>query len=54
MNICENKICELFDKWCKILRIENSRDIHLELIDDESFKKTGDLKIDCDDKKPLY
>ncbi len=40
-----------FDKWLRILRIENQFDVMLTLVDDEAFLKTGDLKIDCDDKK---
>ncbi len=43
----------LFAKWIKILRIENNWDVKLELIDDPSFRKTGDLKLDCDDKKAI-
>ncbi len=43
----------VFDKWIKILRLKNNWDILLELVEDESFKKTGDFKIDCDDKKAI-
>ncbi len=49
----EKKIFELFDKWTAILRVKNNWDVKLELVRDESFKKTGDLKIDCDDKKAI-
>lgn len=43
----------LFDKWCKKLRIIPNWDIMLEFIDDENWRKTGDIKIDCDDKKAV-
>ena len=36
-----------------ILRTENNWDIKLELIKDESFNKTGDIKIDMEDKKAI-
>ncbi len=53
MNIDEKTIYALFSKWTTILRITNNWDVRLELVYDESFKKTGDLKIDCDDKKAI-
>ncbi len=43
----------LFDKWIEILRLKNIWDIKLELIEDESFWKTGDFKIDPDDRKAI-
>lgn len=43
----------IFDKWLKILRLNNCWDIKLELIDDETFTKTGDFKIDPDDRKAI-
>ena len=43
----------LFDKWIEILRLKNVWDVKLELIDDESFWKTGDFKIDPDDRKAI-
>ncbi len=46
-------IKQVYDKWCKKLRIVPAWDIKLELIDDLSFNKTGDIKIDCDDKKAI-
>ncbi len=53
MNVDEKAIYALFDKWITILRVANNWDVQLELVYDESFKKTGDLKIDCDDKKAI-
>ena len=40
----------LFDKWCKKLRLNPDWDIRLQLVDDPSWKKTGDFQVDCDDK----
>lgn len=44
---------EIFNKWLKILRLENNWDVKLELINDESFTKTGDFKVDPDDRKAI-
>ncbi len=43
----------LFDKWIDILRLKNNWDVKLELVRDPLFSKTGDLKVDCDDKKAI-
>lgn len=47
------EIEDFVGKWIKILRIENNWDVKLELISDESFNKTGDIRIDCDDRKAI-
>lgn len=44
---------EIFNKWLKILRLENNWDVKLELINDKSFTKTGDFKVDPDDRKAI-
>ena len=49
----ESKLNELFEKWCKKLRIVPDWDVKLELVRDPEWKKTGDFKIDCDDKKAI-
>ena len=49
----EREIQGLFDKWIDVLRLRNSWDIMLELADDPCFEKTGDIKIDCDDRKAI-
>lgn len=46
VNVC-------FEKWLNILRIKNQWDVKLEMISDPEFKKTGDFKIDCDDRKAI-
>ena len=47
------KIRELFERYCKKLRITPQWDIQLQLIDDPQWNKTGDFKIDCDDRKAV-
>lgn len=42
-----------FEKWLKILRLKNNWDIMLEIVNDENFLKTGDFKIDPDDRKAV-
>ena len=43
----------LFDKYVKKLRISPAWDVKLELVEDPSWPKTGDFKIDCDDRKAI-
>ena len=43
----------LFDKWVKKLRLVPSWDIRLQWVEDPVWRKTGDFKIDCDDKKAI-
>ena len=43
----------LFEKWCKKLRITPNWDAKIEFIEDRSWRKTGDFKVDCDDKKVI-
>lgn len=43
----------IFNKWLDILRLKNNWDVKLELINDASFQKTGDFKIDPDDRKAI-
>ena len=49
----KDQILALFDRYCKKLRITPAWDIKLEFVDDASFNKTGDFKIDCDDRKAI-
>ncbi len=51
--LTEEALQTLFDKWIGILRLKNQWDICLELVRDPSFRKTGDFKIDCDDRKAI-
>lgn len=49
----EKELRRLFEKWCGKLRITPMWDVKLELVKDPEWKKTGDFKIDCDDKKAI-
>lgn len=48
-----DEISDIFDKYCRKLRIIPMWDVKLELVDDISWSKTGDIKIDCDDRKAI-
>ena len=43
----------LFEKYIRKLRITPAWDIRLEFVEDASWPKTGDFKIDCDDRKAI-
>ena len=47
------KLNELFEKWCRKLRIVPAWDVKLEFVEDPKWRKTGDFKIDCDDRKAI-
>ena len=49
----ETEIRRLFEKWTQKLRIVPGWDIRLEFVDDPEWRKTGDFKIDCDDRKAI-
>ncbi len=51
--LSREELHRIFDKWCKKLRIVPFWDVKLELVEDVSWRKTGDIKIDCDDKKAV-
>ena len=43
----------LFDKYIRKLRITPAWDVRLEFVEDSSWQKSGDFKIDCDDRKAI-
>lgn len=43
----------LFEKWCRKLRVSPGWDISLQFVTDPDFGKTGDIRIDCDDRKAI-
>ncbi len=43
----------IFDKWVKKLRLIPTWDIRLEWVENPAWSKTGDFKIDCEDKKAI-
>lgn len=47
------KVNPIFNKWLDILRLKNNWDIKLNLLNDDTFTKTGDFKIDPDDRKAI-
>ena len=47
------KLAGRFDYWCKKLRLAPGWDVRLEWVDDPDWRKTGDFKIDCDDRKAI-
>ena len=49
----KTEIDVLFDKYIKKLRITPAWDIKLEFVEDPSWPKTGDFKIDCNDRKAV-
>lgn len=51
--ISESDLLRLFDKWTKKLRIVPEWDVRLEFVTDPAWRKTGDFKIDCDDRKAI-
>ena len=44
---------ERFGYWCRKLRIVPGWDVKLEFVTDPDWRKTGDIKIDCDDRKAI-
>lgn len=49
----ETEVRRLFEKWIKKLRIVPEWDVLLEFVDDPEWRKTGDFKVDCDDRKAI-
>ena len=44
---------KLFEKYIRKLRITPAWDVKLEWVEDPAWRKTGDFKIDCDDRKAV-
>ncbi len=51
--IDRDDITRLFEKYIRKLRITPAWDVKLELVEDPEWRKTGDFKIDCDDRKAI-
>ena len=47
------KIMALFETYIRKLRITPAWDVRLEFVEDPAWPKTGDFKIDCDDRKAI-
>ena len=46
-------LVSLFEKYIRKLRITPAWDVRLEFVEDPAWPKTGDFKIDCDDRKAI-
>ena len=44
---------QAFYRWVRKLRVYPAWDVRLEWVEDENWRKTGDIKIDCDDRKAI-
>ena len=49
----KNSTNQLFDKWCKKLRVVPAWDVKIEYVEDPTWRKSGDIKIDCDDRTAI-
>ena len=49
----QNELQRILDKYCAKLRIVPGWDVKLEPVDDPLWRKTGDIRIDCDDRKAI-
>ena len=49
----KQELTALFEKYIKKLRITPAWDVKLEFVEDPAWPKTGDFKIDCDDRKAI-
>ncbi len=49
----QQELIEIFEKYCKKLRITPNWDVQLRFVEDPSWHKTGDFKIDCTDRKAI-
>lgn len=43
----------IFEAWCKKLRLYPDWDVRLEWVEDPDWHKTGDFKVDSEDKKAI-
>lgn len=49
----EEQLCYLLETWCHKLRITPFWNVRLQVIDDPDYRKTGDIKIDCDNHNAI-
>ena len=48
------ELTEIFDKYCKKLRIVPAWNVKPEFVEAPSWRKTGNFKVDCEDKKAVF
>ncbi len=53
IKLTKQEILALFEKYIRKLRITPAWDVKLEFVEDPAWPKTGDFKIDCDDRKAI-
>ena len=49
----KESLTRLFEKYIRKLRLTPAWDVKLEFVEDAAWPKTGDFKIDCDDRKAI-
>ncbi len=49
----EQEVARIFEKWLQKLRLTPDWDVRLEWVEDPEWHKTGDFKVDCEDKKAI-
>lgn len=49
----KDNAARLFEKYVRKLRLTPAWDVKLEFVEDPAWRKTGDFKIDCDDRKAI-
>ena len=47
------ELTQIFEKWCKKLRLTPGWHLSLQFVEDPGWRKTGDFKIDCTDRKAI-
>ena len=47
------ELTQIFGKWCKKLRLTPGWDLSLQFVEDPGWRKTGDFKLDCTDRKAI-
>ena len=47
------ELTQILGKWCKKLRLTPGWDLSLQFVEDPGWRKTGDFKIDCTDRKAI-
>ena len=53
MSFDKEKCQQLFEKYCRKLRVVPAWDVKLQFVEDPEWPKTGDFKIDCTDRKAV-
>ena len=53
LSMKKKDLMQICEKYCAKLRISPFWDVKLQFVEDASWRKTGDLKVDCDDRKAI-